>query len=548
MDYRPYQKESILYTLNEWKAHKSTLLVLPTGTGKTIIMSGLIKIIVNSNKKVLLLAHREELLLQAQDKLYKSTGITSELEKANYHANKDSSVVIGSVQTLSKENRLMEYEKDHFDFILIDECHHAITNTYKRVLDYFDNAKILGVTATPKRSDLRDLSEIFETVAYQYDIKTAINDGFLCDINIRTLPLTIDLRNVDITCGDYRADELGETIEPYLEQIADMLIEYAPDRKTLIFVPRISTGDKMVEILKEKGISAANVSSLSKDRKELLEQFSNGQIQVMTNSMLLTEGYDEPSVDCIINLRATRSMSLYTQILGRGLRLAENKENLLVLDFLWQSKKDGYDILSPVEVFLDDDMIKYAHDILKDNEEISLNELETEVNRKIDAELALLEELKRASHRHFKNVEFKELDNPNIKYRYDSLDNLDCYKILASPSIEFYDKDLLSFYPYREWEVEPITEGQRDYLYSCGINVNDIQFKGHASKIITTIKKRKDKGLCSYKQYKFLTKKGFIQVEKWNVNEAKRMIDKIANNNWRIPRGTKTKNYIPQGI
>lgn len=548
MELRPYQKESVESIFEEWKEHKSTLIVQATGTGKTIVFAEVVKRLNTLNKKILILAHRAELLEQTQNKLT-LFGINSVLEKAENHANiGNDNIIVASIQSISKDNRLINYPHDYFDVIIIDEAHHCASNTYLKVINYFDTAKLLGVTATPNRSDVRNISDIFETVAFSYNTRQAIDDGYLSPILIRRIPITIDLSNVRTSCGDFLSSDLENTLMPYLSKIADELKEKAGNRKTIIFTPTIAIGEQMADLLNEKGFNSCCVSSKNtkEERTNIINKFHTGELNVVTNSMLWTEGFDEPSVDCIINLRATKSESLYRQILGRGLRLSPetNKENLLVLDFLWHSGRKGYDVLSPVNLFIDESRIPYANDILKDNEEISIEELQNKSN----ASFLLAENLKKAANKTFLGTKFKEIENPNLRYIYNNNNELDSICVRNDEAIEFYTRENPFYYvPYGQWELTRCTEKQINFLKQLGINPKNVPYKGLAVKIINTFFRNKDK-TCSYKQYKILKKKGFKNILKWDKNEVSEMIDIISTNNWKLPYNIHPTTYIPKSL
>lgn len=548
MELRPYQKESVESIFEEWKEHKSTLIVQATGTGKTIVFAEVVKRLNTLNKKILILAHRAELLEQTQNKLT-LFGIDSVLEKAENHADiGNDNIIVASIQSISKDNRLINYPHDYFDVIIIDEAHHCASNTYLKVINYFDTAKLLGVTATPNRSDVRNISDIFETVAFSYNTRQAIDDGYLSPILIRRIPITIDLSNVRTSCGDFLSSDLENTLMPYLSKIADELKEKAGDRKTIIFTPTIAIGEQMADLLNEKGFNSCCVSSKNtkEERTNIINKFHTGELNVVTNSMLWTEGFDEPSVDCIINLRATKSESLYRQILGRGLRLSPetNKENLLVLDFLWHSGRKGYDVLSPVNLFIDESRIPYANDILEDNEEISIEELQNKSN----ASFLLAENLKKAANKTFLGTKFKEIENPNLRYIYNNNNELDSICVRNDEAIEFYTRENPFYYvPYGQWELTRCTEKQINFLKQLGINPKNVPYKGLAVKIINTFFRNKDK-TCSYKQYKILKKKGFKNILKWDKNEVSEMIDIISTNNWKLPYNIHPTTYIPKSL
>ena len=214
MELREYQKSAVRAIIGEWDSGiDKTLLVLPTGTGKTIVFSNVIGEMNMRGKMGLVLAHREELLAQAADKLARVTGLECAREKAEDTAlGSWSRVTVGSVQTLMRQNRLERFPKTYYDYIIIDEAHHALSDSYRRILAYFDAAKVLGVTATPDRGVGRDLGEVFESKAYEYYLPQAIKDGYLCKIKALTLPLQIDLAGVGMQSGDFKASDLDNVV------------------------------------------------------------------------------------------------------------------------------------------------------------------------------------------------------------------------------------------------------------------------------------------------------------------------------------------------
>lgn len=341
MEMRPYQSEARQKIHEQWKSGRlKTLLVLPTGTGKTIVFSKVAEDQVRAGDRVLILAHRGELLDQARDKLLKVTGLRCAVEKAEEScAGSWYRVVVGSIQSLMREKRLNQFPSDYFGTIIVDEAHHVLSEGYLNVLHHFDGARVLGVTASPDRGDMRNLGQYFESLAYEYSLPKAIRDGYLCPIRAQTIPLKLDLSGVGVQSGDFKAGDLGTALDPYLDQIAEEMAKYCKGRKTVVFLPLVKTSQKFRDILKLNGFNAAEVNGESQDRAEILRDFDAGRYDVLCNSMLLTEGWDCPSVDCIVVLRPTKVRSLYSQMVGRGTRLCPGKDHLLLLDFLWHSER-----------------------------------------------------------------------------------------------------------------------------------------------------------------------------------------------------------------
>nr|DAN69995.1 MAG TPA: Chromatin remodeling complex ATPase [Caudoviricetes sp.] len=526
MKLRDYQEEARTAIANEWeKGVKKTLLVLPTGCGKTIVFSKVVEDRVKLGERVLILAHRSELLDQASDKLAKATGIFTATEKAEQSClNSWFRVVVGSVQTLQRPKRLAQFDKDYFDTIVVDEAHHCISDSYQRVLEHFSNANVLGVTATPDRGDMRNLGSYFESLAYEYTLPKAIKNGYLSPIKALTIPLELDLSAVSMQSGDFKASEVGTALDPYLEQIADEMLKYCTDKKTVVFLPLVKTSQKFRDILNEKGFKAAEVNGDSKDRAEVLDDFSKGKCNVLCNSMLLTEGWDEPSVDCIVVLRPTNVRSLYSQMVGRGTRLYPGKEDLLLLDFLWHTER--HELCHPAS-------------LICENEEVSkkmTENMEIAAGTAIDIEEA---EEKAASDVVAQREEALAKQLEEMRRRKRKL--VDPLQFEMSIQAE----DLSTYIPSFGWEMAPPSDKQIKALEKCGIFPDTIDNAGKASMILDRLSKRRDEGLTTPKQIRFLEGKGFKHVGMWQFQDAKNLIDRIAVNGWRVPKGINPAEYRP---
>lgn len=523
---RTYQKEAVAAIEKQWdEGFLKTLLVLPTGCGKTVVFAKVTEDQVKSGKRVLILAHRGELLEQAADKLYKSTGIMSALEKAE-STSLDSwyRVTVGSVQTLMREKRLMQFPQDHFDIIVIDEAHHAISDSYQRILTYFNTARVLGVTATPDRGDMKNLGAVFDSLAYEYTLPRAIKEGYLSPIKAVTIPLRLDLTGVSTQAGDFKASDIDTALDPYLYQIADEMKNYCRDRKTVVFLPLVKTSQKFRDILNENGFNAAEVNGNSEDRAQVLEAFDKGEYNVLCNSMLLTEGWDCPSVDCITVLRPTKVRGLYCQMVGRGTRLCEGKKDLLLLDFLWHTER--HELCRPAHLICENEEVaKKMTENLSENsgcpedlEEAAEKASEDVVSQR---EQALAKTLSEMKHRK------RQLVDP-LQYE-----------------MSIQAEDLSGYVPTFGWEMAPPSEKQLAALEKYGIFPDDIDNAGKASKILDRLNKRRSAGLTTPKQIRFLESRGFQHVGTWEFEAARRLIDRIAANGWRIPSGIDVTKYRP---
>lgn len=526
MKLRDYQEEARTAIANEWeKGVKKTLLVLPTGCGKTIVFSKVIEDRVKLGERVLILAHRSELLDQASDKLAKATGIFTATEKAEQSClNSWFRVVVGSVQTLQRPKRLAQFDKDYFDTIVVDEAHHCISDSYQRVLEHFSNANVLGVTATPDRGDMRNLGSYFESLAYEYTLPKAIKNGYLSPIKALTIPLELDLSAVSMQSGDFKASEVGTALDPYLEQIADEMLKYCTDKKTVVFLPLVKTSQKFRDILNEKGFKAAEVNGDSKDRAEVLDDFSKGKYNVLCNSMLLTEGWDEPSVDCIVVLRPTKVRSLYSQMVGRGTRLYPGKEDLLLLDFLWHTER--HELCHPASLICENEEVakkmtenmEIAAGTAIDIEEAEEKAASDVVAQREEALAKQLEEMRRRKRKLVDPLQFE---------------------------MSIQAEDLSTYIPSFGWEMAPPSNKQIKALEKCGIFPDTIDNAGKASMILDRLSKRRDEGLTTPKQIRFLEGKGFKHVGMWQFQSAKHMIDRIAANGWRVPNSINPAEYRP---
>ncbi|MCI7739286.1 MAG: DEAD/DEAH box helicase [Lachnospiraceae bacterium] len=523
MKLRPYQEEAMQAVFGEWEqGRKKTLLVLPTGCGKTIVFAKITEECVRRGKRVLILAHRGELLDQASDKIQKATGLRCAVEKAEESC-KGSwfRIVVGSVQTLMREKRLKTFPSDYFGTIIIDEAHHCISDSYQRVLQHFNGSEVLGVTATPDRGDMRNMGEYFESLAYEYTLPKAIKEGYLSPIKALTLPLKIDMSSVGVQAGDFKAGDIGTALDPYLQSIAEEMRKYCMDKKTVVFLPLVKTSQKFCDILNENGFMAAEVNGESQDRAEILSDFESGKYNVLCNSMLLTEGWDCPSVDCVVVLRPTKVRSLYCQMVGRGTRLFPGKDHLLLLDFLWHTER--HELCHPASLICQDEEVakKMTENIEKAGYPVDIEEAEAKASEDVVAqhEEALAKQLAEMKRRKKKLVDPLQFE------------------------MSIQAEDLSGYVPAFGWECAPPSDKQKASLEKLGILPDEIDNAGKATKLLDRLNKRRIEGLTTPKQIRFLEGRGFEHVGTWQFETAKKLIDRIAANGWRIPSDINPKEY-----
>jgi superfamily II DNA or RNA helicase len=288
---RPYQVECKASVKTAFSSYDKILAVLATGLGKTTIAADLAK----DTHSTLFIAHRKELIEQAYKRLVEHTGRAVGVEMASRHS-KGEDIVVGSVQSLISRDLPAP------ELIIVDEAHHAVSATYRTVLERFPGAKVLGLTATPDRTDGRALSELFQYTAFRYETPQAIRDGWLAPIFTKKV---------------YGVSGL---------------IAAAENRKTVVFTPSVREAIEVAGLLPNATFVHGDIATI--ERETRISAFTEGQYQYIVNCNILTEGFDSPSIECVAMMRATESRALFVQCLGRGLRLSPGKSDCLFLDMV----------------------------------------------------------------------------------------------------------------------------------------------------------------------------------------------------------------------
>ncbi|MFJ3826209.1 DEAD/DEAH box helicase [Streptomyces nodosus] len=345
---RPYQRDAITALRNGWKGEQNRLaVVLPTGAGKTVVFSNLISECLPTlgGQRALVIAHREELIEQAAAKVRAvRPDLRVGIVKAERDEHRDADVIVASVQTLAVEKRRRAIRD--VGLVVVDECHHAAARTYMEVLEHFGawrGVPVAGFTATMHRED-GGLAEVWEDVVFRLDILDMIGDGYLCDVRGKRITVdTLDLDKVRTRGGDLVEGQLGQALEDSgaLDAIAKAYLDHAADRPGVVFTPTVATAQAAAEALRAAGITAAPVwGDMSRDdRRATLARYTAGDVQVLTNCMVLTEGFDAPHTSCAVIARPTKSPGLYVQMAGRALRPAAGKRDALLLDVMGASTR-----------------------------------------------------------------------------------------------------------------------------------------------------------------------------------------------------------------
>ena len=336
MQLRPYQCDVIESVADgRRRMYSRQLVILPTGAGKTVVFVSYAKRAMKVGRSVLILAHREDLVLQAADKA-RQLGLSPGIEMAKWQASADDRLVIASVSSLWGQQRRV---RRAFDLIVVDEAHHSLAPKWRDFLETLSpnfDKEYLGVTATPFRSDRAKLLDWWERIAGEVTLTQLIREGYLANILVRCLPIKVDLPSVK---GEMSPEQADAIITPILRQIAVEVVDAMRERRSVVvFLPLIETSLRFAAMLRGAGATAAHVDG-TMDRGSIMRDFREGRIQFLTNASVLTEGWDEPCVDGVVPLRPVKSQSLYQQMVGRGTRLFAGKKDMLLLDLLWQAKQ-----------------------------------------------------------------------------------------------------------------------------------------------------------------------------------------------------------------
>ena len=539
MELRPYQNKCRESVNQAWKTYRKILTVLPTGCGKTCIFSFIARDIVATGGRVLILANRNVLLVQARDKLRSATGLEAALEQGDETAHDAmEGVVVGSVQTLMNLSRLERYSRTAFTHIIVDEADLCIADSFQRILSYFETAKVLGVTATTKRGDRRDLGEFFESIAYEYPLPQAVADGWLVPMTTHAIPLSIALPNVGKR--DWNDLEVGDALAPYIPQIADELWKRCHDRKLLVFAPLCAISRTIREALTRVGFRGYYADGEYLD--EMDEWYKAEHGASMTNAMLLSRGYDCTNIDAVCILRPTKNETLIRQMYGRGTRPLEEiardlgncpdaasrramirgsrKPNLYMPDFLFHC--DHINLCSPACLYADNEDIaaKMAERIIAGGGEGEPTEIDEEALA--EAKAAFLADKERV-------LSEKLAEQRRKKGRL-----VDPLQFAVSAG----DEAAVAYEPAMAADrAVPTLEQLRD-IEQFGVSTEGMS-AGLAARTLETLRDRYQRGLAMPKHIRLLERPqyGFLHAAEFTKGQAGTIINRIKANAWRMPDG-----------
>lgn len=543
---RQYQQEASDAVVRELEDNVSTLVVLPTGTGKTVLFADVVRRF--QPRRCLVFAHREELVFQAKEKIEKFAGVHCEVEMGQFKSDgwfgTRPPCVVSSVQTLASGGdgggRMTKFDPSEFGLVVVDEAHHATSGTYRKVMDYFKEGgcKVLGVTATPDRADEEALGQVFDTVAYDYEIVQAIDDGWLVPVVQKMVNVSsLDLSACRTTAGDLNGADLAKVMEDEetLHGVAIASVETCGERRAIVFAATVKQAERLAEIFNRyKAGSATWVCGETNkdDRRKLLRDFAGGSYQFMVNVGVLTEGFDDSGVEVIVMARPTKSRALYAQMAGRGTRPADSIAAALadmrtteerraaiansqkpfceILDFAGNSGR--HKLVNAVDILggrVSDEAVEMARAKIR----------ESNVPVNVQEVLKEMEETKREMDER-KAREAAMRDKIRAKASFSTVD--------VDPFDVFHIQPVKA----RGWDhAKTLSDKQRDILLRQGIDPDGMPY-GQARQLLNEVFRRWNLKLSSFKQARILHKNGITAPMRHE--EASRMIDRIASQNgWR---------------
>lgn len=551
MKLRPYQQSAVDAIFDAWESSDSTLAVMPTGTGKTVVLANVIKR--RPGGRAMLLAHREELIWQGASKIEAVTGIAPDVEMAEMRARNDlfhrKDVVVSSIQTqnsgMGGKGRMTNFDPLEFSMLIVDEAHHAVAPSYRKVIDYYrqnPTLKILGVTATPDRADELALGQVFGSAAFDYELVDAINDGWLVPIKQQAVVVDgLDYSSVrNGIDGDLSAADLERVLvaEEALHRIANPTYALAAGRKALVFAASQAHAEKLTGILNRYRQGCADWicdKTPKEERRKLLDRYRQSKFQFLVNVDIATEGFDVPDIQVVVMARPTKSRAKYAQMVGRGTRplpglvdafddagqrrdaiAGSGKPWVEVIDFVGNSGKHRLvctaDLLGG----------KYEEAVI-----VAAAKKAQAAGGPVDMAEALAEAQRELEEEKAREAARRAKITLAAHYRIQEVDPFEVFNVKR-------DRE-------RGWDVgrEP-TPKMLALLEKQGVPTKGMNFT-HAKQLIGEITGRWDSHKCSFKQARLLKRYGYAADV--SFEEAKRLIDGLAQNGWRRPDRRPVKVY-----
>jgi superfamily II DNA or RNA helicase len=329
---RDYQQQLVSQVFASWnRGNRKVMLQLPTGAGKTIIVAAIINEFLKEGRRSMIIGHRKELITQAADKIRNITKIEPGIIQSGFEQNFDSYVQVASIQTLIRR-------EDHgkVDLLVFDEAHHTVSNSYKKIFEQYPNALVLGVTATPVRTDGQGFKNIYDDLISGTSVTDLIQKGYLSNFRVFGAVSKIKTQGIKITAGDFNLQELSQAVAE--ADITGELVptgkKYAERKKTILFAVDVTHSKQCAKAFSSMGIPAEHIDGKTpaKERDAILERFRNGKTLVLCNCNIVTEGFDVPTIEAIQCVRPTLSFVFYMQMFGRSLRPASGKEYAILID------------------------------------------------------------------------------------------------------------------------------------------------------------------------------------------------------------------------
>lgn len=547
---RPYQEDAINAVYAADIDHPSSLVVAPTGTGKTVCFVELARRDIERGRRVLIIVDRDELVRQTADAIYRLTGIDPDIEQAGRYASEHYAdlrkpIVIATIQTISRKQenmgrrRFERFDPRAFGRIIVDEAHLSITNSYRKTIHYFRRhnpaMRVTGFTATPMRADGQSLGQVYEHVAYRMDIREAIDQGWLVPVvGHQVIVRSLDLSQLPSKGKrDWTADEIGSLMEDNETLVATVgvLAERARGKPTLVFCARVAHAELLAAMLNSHigGSCARSISAETpeQDRRQIIEAFRAGEINYLTNCAVLTTGFDAPAVKCVAMCRPTKSKALYTQCIGRGTRplpgvvdgletdaerrdaiAASDKPEVEILSFV--GRAGGVDLCGPEDVLAGSmeapEVVQRAKEKADQGDDRPITE---------------------------------RLDEAREEIRLESESRA---RLLVQAEYQTRRDDLFGRGPAHGAPMSAsgmATPGQMKVLINAGVEkklLEDLRYdKALAGKVASEIMRRRVQGLATYKQCRVLKRAGYAKHEyaHFTFDQASAVIDRVSQNNWR---------------